>query len=56
MDRLDIFLVAETFLSESEQSSISIIAFSLVGLMVGVVCWYRDAATRRGLSHTGFGQ
>ena len=40
------YLVAGTILSELEQSSISIVPSSLVGLTVGGVRWYRDAAAR----------
>ncbi len=40
------FLVAGTFLLESEQSSISITAFSLVGSTVGAVRRNGDAAAR----------
>ena len=40
------YLVAGTILSELEQSSILIVPSSLVGLTVGGVRWYRDAAAR----------
>ena len=46
-DQLGSFLVEDTTLSESMQPSILIVAFSLVGLTVGAVRRYRNAAARR---------
>ena len=49
-------LVAETFLSEAEQSSILIVAFSMVGSTVGAVRRYRCGRETEGSSRTGFGR